>query len=100
MMPKANRRNASGPASGRNASAAWAAVSMWVLPWACSVAAVVTMMKNPMMFDSSMPTVVSSPMRKPSRCPRRLVVDAAVLLVVLARSLRSSASSEACQKNM
>ena len=73
-----------------------------VMPWACSVAAVVTMMKKPMMFDSIMPVGGVEPDAKRLRvapgawCER----TAAALVPALLRSLRSSASSEACQKNI
>ena len=68
------------------------AVPILVMPCACSVAAVVTMMKKPMMFDSIMPVVVSSTIRKASFWARRLGrAAAAAASCALPRRLRSSA---------
>ena len=51
--------NARLPATGRSASAACAAVSTLVMPLTCSVAAVVTMMKNATMLEKIIPIQVS-----------------------------------------
>jgi len=51
MIPSENSKNASGPANGRSASAACSAVPICVMPWACKVAPVVTMMKKPIRLE-------------------------------------------------
>jgi hypothetical protein len=59
MRPAANSVKVKTPAIGRSASAASAAVVIFVRPWACKVAAVVTMMKNAMRLETIMPVHVS-----------------------------------------
>ena len=55
-MPRAKTTNTNGPAMGRSASAACDEVWMSVTPWACRVAAVVSMMNSATRFESAMPT--------------------------------------------
>jgi hypothetical protein len=62
-MPSAKMNSANAPATGLRASAACAEESMWVLPDACKVAAVVMMMAIAIKFDTAMPTSVSMGMR-------------------------------------
>ena len=92
MMPRLNSRKVSSPASGRSASAAWAEVWMSRDPAACSVAAVLRMMKNAIRLEKVMPTMVSTLMRR--RCVRTCAACAAGRL-----SPASSTSCAACQKN-
>ena len=69
MIPAANSAKVSSPAIGRRASAACEAVSIFVMPLACSVAAVVTMMKKAMRLAKTIPIQVSNEMReKKSAC--------------------------------
>jgi len=51
--------SAKGPAIGFKASAACAELSISVLPWACSVAAVVTIIESAIRFEKAMPIIVS-----------------------------------------
>lgn len=93
MIPAANSAKVSSPAIGRKASAACAAVSILVIPWAFNVTAVVTMMKKAMRFEISIPVQVSIEMclkKSPVgwRCERNF-------RPWLKRE--SSASCEACQ---
>ena len=60
MKPRANRALAKCPAKGLSASAAWAALWMFVSLWACSVSAVATMMANMTRLENVMPTKTSS----------------------------------------
>ena len=62
-MPRAKIVSAKAPASGLNASAACAEVSISVLPFAWRVAAVVMIMAMAMIFDKAIPTSVSTRMR-------------------------------------
>jgi hypothetical protein len=62
MIPAANSAKVSSPAIGRKASAACAAVSILVIPWAFNVTAVVTMMKKAMRLETSIPVQVSMEM--------------------------------------
>ena len=93
MMPRLNSRKVSSPASGRSASAAWAEVWMSRTPAACSVAAVLRMMKNAIRLEKVMPTIVSTLMRR--RCRRTCVA----LCGEPPRWSASSTSWLACQKN-
>ena len=54
-MPRVNSSALDGPASGRNAAAACAAVCTSVLPAACNVAPVVRMMKYMTRFEKKVP---------------------------------------------
>jgi hypothetical protein len=51
MMPSANSWNANAPAIGRSACAACSAVAMSVMPLACRVTAVVSMMQRAIAFE-------------------------------------------------
>jgi hypothetical protein len=95
MIPAANNMKVSGPPIGRSASAACAAVSIWVMPCVLSVAAVVTMMKKAMALEKDMPIQVSIEM---------LLNEFFFKCGCSANrwrwlSLDSSASCDACQKN-
>jgi hypothetical protein len=86
--------SAKAPASGLNASAACAEVSILVLPFAWRVEAVVMIMAMPMIFDKAIPTSVSIRMRVNSAS----VFDGVNLSGFLSGSIRcSSASCEDCQ---
>jgi hypothetical protein len=63
MMPRLNRAKANSPAMGRRAEAAWAEVSICVMPCAPRVTAVVSMMKNATRLEKPMPMAVSILMR-------------------------------------
>ena len=63
MMPMLNRMKANSPAIGLRASAACSVDWTSVWPLACSVAAVVSMMKKATRFDMPMPTPVSQAIR-------------------------------------
>jgi hypothetical protein len=90
MMPRLNSTKVNSPASGRSASAACAEVWMSVTPTACSVAAVLRMMKKAIRFENVIPTIVSTLMRR--RWRRRSLGECGGL------SLVSSISCAACQK--
>ena len=96
MMPRAKIRNTPAPATGRNASAACDDVWMSVTPPACSVAAVVTTMNSATMFDRPIPIAVSQRIRLNSA---RACSGARFSGRAPGRSLTSSTSSSACQKN-
>ena len=66
MIPIANRAKANWPAIGRSASAACAAVPICVMPLACSVAAVASMMASAMRLEKAMPSKVSARIRRSS----------------------------------
>ena len=95
MIPKAKTANANSPATGRSASAAWAAVAMVVTPRWLRVTAVATTMHSATAFENSIPTNVSSLIR--DRC--RLAVIKEPEKDASGRRRLSSASCEACQKN-
>ena len=95
-MPSANSVKASRPTIGRKASAACAAVAMWVTPCVASVSAVVSMMKKPMVFDTAMPNTVSAVMRASWR---GACSGATRSGFSCGAASCSSTSWEACQKN-
>jgi hypothetical protein len=83
------------PASGRNARAACAAVSMWVWPARCSVAAVARMMKYITMFENTMPVLTSTA----ASCSSSSLAPRRCLTVTRPTVISSSTSWLACQKN-
>ena len=95
INPNVNSQYAPSPANGRSASEACLAVSMFLKPCACSVAAVVRMIKNITRLEKNIPVNTSPAAPLSSRFvePRRLAT------VVFPCFRSSSTSCDACQKN-
>ena len=94
MMPSANSAKAKSPAIGRSAAAASAALVMLVMPCACKVTAVASMIASATRLEKPMPTQVSMPMRRNSRGAARGLRRSGAL----PWSCISSTSCAACQK--